>query len=86
MFMERQLDPSPKAIFLLLRPGNRIRYNIQPSLAKHEVLLVGVCTRLVDVQALGLHCGKQNLIEQGLTVGVSMPVMTQSLPSSYGHY
>jgi hypothetical protein len=65
MLMEVQIDPSPKATSLLLGAGNGIGANMQPSITKHEVLLVGVCASSMVVS---LHRGQQGLIEHWLVI------------------
>jgi hypothetical protein len=62
MFMEVQTDPSPNATYLLLGTGNRICANVQPSITKHEVFLIGVHSGLVAVPGC-LHRDQQLLIE-----------------------
>jgi hypothetical protein len=61
MLMDVQTDPLPKATSLLLGVGNGIGANAQPSITKHEVLLVGV---RAGPMVLPLCCGQQGLIEQ----------------------
>jgi hypothetical protein len=60
MLMEVQTDPSPKATPILLGAGNGIVPNMQPSITKYEVLLVGVHAGLM---AVPLCRGQQGLIE-----------------------
>jgi hypothetical protein len=70
MFMEIQNHPSTKPTSLLLGTGNMIHANIQPTITKHEVFLVGVCSGTVAMSGC-LCCGQQCLLEQRLVVGVA---------------
>jgi hypothetical protein len=70
MLMEVHKHPLPKATTLLLGTGNGIGTNVQPSIAYHEVLLVGVGISPVAVPGR-LRCGQQGLIEHRLPVDVA---------------
>jgi hypothetical protein len=70
MLMEVQNDSSPKAASLLLGIGNGIGANMQPSIKKHEVLLVGVRVGPGAVPGC-LHRGQQVLIKLRLAIDVA---------------
>jgi hypothetical protein len=92
--MEVYADPPPKT-HPFCSAWNRVCADVEPGLAKHEVLLVGVCARLVAWLQKCKACvaasnaspnkGSLSMLQAG-AFGVSMPIMMQSSASWCGQW